>query len=271
MHPSGSAPDRIYGTPEMHKFSFSDSFPKLLPIVSSIGIFNYNLARFLCDLLSPLVPNDYSCKDTFSFVSQIKNANLSKKFLVSYDVTNLFTNIPFQETFDIAINFIFNHNPNLNITKKELKKLFLFATLHNHFIFNSKFYKQIDGVAMRSPLASVLANIFMVFYESKWLNEYNLDKPKFYLRYVDDILAAFDKEQDSVNFLNFLSKRHSNIKLTIDKQINHSITFLDVFISGINNQNLTLQTYHKSTYTGLLLNFKSLISFSYKISLTKCF
>ena len=59
-----------------------------------LGTFNYNLARFLCDLLSPLVPNDYSCKDTFSFVSQIKNANLSKKFLVSYDVTSLFTNIP---------------------------------------------------------------------------------------------------------------------------------------------------------------------------------
>ena len=46
---------------------------------------------------------------------------------------------------------------------------------------------------MGSPLAPVLANIFMGFYESKWLNEYNLNKPKFYLRYVDDILAAFDK------------------------------------------------------------------------------
>ena len=40
--------------------------------------------------------------------------------------------------------------------------------------------------------------------------------------------------------------------------------------SDINNQNLTLQTYHKSTYTGLLLNFKSFTSFSYKISLIKC-
>ena len=66
LYPSGSAPARIYGTPKMHKFSSSDSFPKLRPIVSSIGTFNYNLARFLCDLLSPLVPNDYSCKDTFS-------------------------------------------------------------------------------------------------------------------------------------------------------------------------------------------------------------
>ena len=72
------------------KFSSNDLFRKLRPILSSIGTFNYNLARFLCDLLSRLVTNDYSCKDTFSFVSQIKNTNLSRKFLVSCDVTSLF-------------------------------------------------------------------------------------------------------------------------------------------------------------------------------------
>ena len=43
----------------------------------------------------------------------------------------------------------------------------------------------------------VLANVFMGFYESKWLNEYNLNKSEFYLRYVDDIQVAFEKEQDS--------------------------------------------------------------------------
>ena len=123
---------------------------------------------------------------------------------------------------------------------------------------------------MGSPLAPVLANIFMGFQESKWLNEYNRNKPKFYLRHVDDILPAFNREQDSLNFLNFLNKSHPNIKFTIENQINHSIAFLDVFISGINNQNLTLETYHKSTYTQLLLNFKSLTSFSYKISFIKC-
>ena len=69
---------------------------------------------------------------------------------------------------------------------------------------------------------------------------------------MDDILAAFDQD------------------LTLEKQINHSIAFLDVFISGINNQNLTLQTYHKLTYARLLLNFKSFTLFSYKISLIKC-
>ena len=110
----------------------------------------------------------------------------------------------------------------------------------------------------------------MGFHESKWVNKYNLNKPKLYLRYVYDIQAAFDNEQDSLNFLIFLSNRSPNIKFTIKKKNNHSIAFLDVFVSDINNQNLTLQTYHKSTYTGLLLNFKSFALFSYKISLIKC-
>ena len=80
---------------------------------------------------------------------------------------------------------------------------------------------------MGSPLVPVLSNIFMGFNEFKWLNEYNLKKPNFYLRYVDDILAAFENEQDSLNFSNFSNSKHPNIKFTIEKQNNHSIVFLD--------------------------------------------
>ena len=61
---------------------------------------------------------------------------------------------------------------------------------------------------MGSSLAPVLANIFMGFHEFKWLNEYNLNKPKLYLRYADDILAAFDDKQDSLKFLVFLNNKH---------------------------------------------------------------
>ena len=115
---------------------------------------------------------------------------------------------------------------------------------------------------MGSPLAPVLANIFMGFHESKWLNEYNLNKSKFYLRYVDDILAAFEKEQNSLNFLGSLNERHPNIKITIEKQINHSIAFLmysfQVSIIKISHFRHIL-----------LLNFKSFTLFPYKISLNK--
>ena len=122
LYPYGSAPDRIYGTPKMEKFSSSDSFPKLPQVVLSIRTFDYNLARFLCDLL-------------FLLFLKLRMQIFPKKFLVSYDVTSLFTNIPLQETSDIAINLIFNHNPNLIITRKELKKTFPFCYITDSFYF----------------------------------------------------------------------------------------------------------------------------------------
>ena len=104
---------------------------------------------------------------------------------------------------------------------------------------------------MGSPLAPILANTFMGLYESKWLNEYNLNKTNFNLRYVSN-------------------KRYPNVKFTIEKQINHSIDFFDVLISGSTKETLTLETYRKSTYTKLLLSFKSFTWFSYNSSLIKC-
>ena len=67
-----------------------------------------------------------------------------------------------------------------------------------------------------------------------------------------------------------INNRHLYIEFTIEKQIYHCIAFLDVIILGINNYNVTLETYHKSTYAELILNFKSFTSFPYKISLFKC-
>ena len=70
---------------------------------------------------------------------------------------------------------------------------------------------------MGSLLAPVIANIFMGYSKTKCLNEYNLNKSRFYLRYVDDIVAPFSNEEDSLNLLNFLNKKHSNIKFTIKR------------------------------------------------------
>ena len=71
--------------------------------------------------------------------------------MVSFDVTSLFTNVPLQETINIAIDHIFEHQPDIKISRSDLNKLFLYATAQTHFIFNNDFYDQIDGVAMVHP------------------------------------------------------------------------------------------------------------------------
>ena len=66
IYPSGSSPVKIYGSPKMHKSFDSSSIPKFRPIISFIGTYNYNLSRYLCELLSPNLPNEFCTTDTFN-------------------------------------------------------------------------------------------------------------------------------------------------------------------------------------------------------------
>ena len=71
----------------MHKLTDSDSFLILRPIVSSVGTYNYNLAKYLCHLLSPHLPEQYCTKDAFTFVEELERVSLVNKFLVPFDLT----------------------------------------------------------------------------------------------------------------------------------------------------------------------------------------
>lgn len=103
IYPVGSQPARIYGLPKMHKSRGPTSMPPFRPIVSSIGTYNYNLAKFLCTILEPYIPSDYIASDTFSFVREINQLSMTGKFMVSFDVESLFTNIPLDECIDLAV------------------------------------------------------------------------------------------------------------------------------------------------------------------------
>lgn len=96
--------------------------------------------------------------------------------MVSFDVESLFTNIPLNEYIDLAVKYVSEGNPDLKLSTNELNNLFHFATSRTHFLFKGSFYDQIDGVAMGSPLAPVLANLFMGNHENIWLETYRVSK-----------------------------------------------------------------------------------------------
>ena len=152
IYPSGSKLAFIYGTPKIHKLkhnNINELSPR--PIISSIGTYNYNLAKFLSSLLEPVISTTHCTKDSFSFCEKIKKVRASNKFLVSY-VCSLFTSFPLTETIDIAVDLLFEKNMGFKISKADLKNLFQFATSGTHFMFEGKFYDQIDDVAIGSPL-----------------------------------------------------------------------------------------------------------------------
>ena len=66
------------------------------------------------------------------------------------------------------------------------------------------------------------------------------------------VTTKFIKSRIHYIFHIFLDKKHPNIKFTTEKQFICSIAFLDVFISGIDNINLTILNYNKMAYPALL-------------------
>ena len=95
------------------------------------------------------------------------------------------------------------HNVIEGINKSEFKNFLSLATQESYFICNDVLYKQSDGVAMGSPLGPTMANVFLSFYEVKWLEQCPKEfKPVFYRRYVDDmILFSSNRLNTSQNFV----------------------------------------------------------------------
>ena len=122
---------------------------------------------------------------------------------------------------------------------------------------------------MGSPIAPVLANLFVVHYENLWLNEYKCSYVHFHSRYVYDTFCLFKKEHEALLFFGFLNSQHDNIKFTMEKETNNTLAFLHVFINNKDRTNLITLVYRKKSFTVLLVNFPSFTSFSYTLGLMR--
>ena len=97
------------------------------------------------------------------------------------------------------------------------------ATKLGKFSFNNNMHKQIDGVAMGSPLSAALANIFVGYHKSKLFE--STTKSFLCHRYVDDTFAIFGSEDECTSFLDALNSMHSALKFTSEKEENDQLPF----------------------------------------------
>ena len=205
---------------------------------------------------------------TQTFLQEIDNFDFkSNNVLVSYDVKSLFTNIPLSETIDIVANHIYSAKEHPKITKNIFIKLLKMAT-EGMFLYRDNLFKQVDGVAMGSPLGPTLANFFMAHIEQKIFKETLDYHPKLYSRYVDDIFAVFEDENSPKKFLNCINSLHPNLKFTMEKSI-VSLPFLDVEVKLTDND-IETKVWRKPTHTNLLMNFSAFCPKSWKRGLILC-
>ena len=149
---TGSQRPRMYGLPKTHK----ENIP-LRPILSLIGSSQNKLAKWLAEIFPPVLKlySSHCVKDSFTFANFIQNCHLepAKTFLCYFDISSLFTNVPLDETIEICADALYRgHLDCPPIPEDTFRELMLIATRGVEFSFNNQMYKQLDGVAMGSPL-----------------------------------------------------------------------------------------------------------------------
>ena len=153
---------------------------------------------------------------------------------------------------------------NLPFNKSHFIELMYWATRSVEFSFNDIMYKQVDGVAMGSPLGPILANIFVGYYERTLFNQ--VTPPLCYYRYVDDTFAIFPSNEDFNHFLLLLNKLHPSLTFTSEVEVDNKLPFLDVLVEKTGTCFLT-SVYRKPTFSGLYTRWESFCPESRKLSL----
>jgi hypothetical protein len=85
------------------------------------------------------------------FVQEINNLPMFGKFLISFDVESLFTNILLEECIDLAVKYISEGNPDLKLTPSDLKRLFHLLLLKLTFCSKVPFMTRLMGLPWAHP------------------------------------------------------------------------------------------------------------------------
>ena len=134
LFPTGSTPGILFGLPKVHKANCL-----VRPIFSAIGTYNYKLAKFLVPILQPLTSNQFTVKDSFSFVNEICSLSNHSYFMASFDVTSIFTNSPLEECIGPCVNQLFSDRGVILHNDCRLDKL-SFRRLHKKIHINFSYH-----------------------------------------------------------------------------------------------------------------------------------
>ena len=123
----------MYGLPKVHK----NNIP-LRPVRSSFKTHNYETSKFIIPGISKYASNAHTLANSYECFNDLKALNLNNQnYIVSFDTTSLYTNVPIIETVNIITNLIYNNNEDFKrMTKNDFRKLLELTTGDTYFIFN---------------------------------------------------------------------------------------------------------------------------------------
>ena len=179
------------------------------------------------------------------------------EILVSFDVSSLYTNVPVKEAINRCADLLFSRFT-LPVDKETFIILAELASCNVVMSTCDGYYTQIDGLAMGSPCAPLLAN--------GWLSQFDHDikgDAKLYFRYMDDIFRNI-VENKLMNKLEEVNSYHESLIFTHEREKERKLPILDMDVRHHEDGTLSSGWYCKPSDTGLIMNFHALAPMRYK-------
>ena len=151
----------LFGLPKVHKKEFH--FVPFCPPSELVGII---LQNSLSPILKNSPPMNSQLKILLLLLKKSSFQNSDNFVMASFDIKSLFNkhSTRMKLAIDIAANSLYSDNNSfLSLSITQFRKFLGLAVKNTLFHFNDKLYRQIDGVAMGSPLGPSFANIFFAF------------------------------------------------------------------------------------------------------------
>ncbi|XP_067668278.1 uncharacterized protein [Haliotis asinina] len=218
----------------------------------------YNTAQHLTKVLAPLGKTaDSYISDSTDFCEKLKTVENPGK-IVSYDVVDLFTSVPINETLHILRNRLDNLDSPLDtkLSTDSILQLITNSITSTYFTWGDELYEQIHGLPMGSPLSPILSEIYMTSFEHQALSS-SLIKPTCWFRKVDDTFAILPQANDPSALLQHLNQQHPRIQFTFETESNSQLPFLDVLVTRTTDNTIQTSVYRKPTHTDQYLHFDS--------------
>ena len=138
LYPTGSAPQKFYGTAKKHKMLDNGTIGDLplCLIVSNIGTASYLLAKYLAKVLPHLSKSECTVNSTTDFLKSFRNLKIPNNHkVISFDVA-----VPLDYTTNVILRRIYDNNEiDTNTSKKEMKDLLIICTKNVNFLLMETF------------------------------------------------------------------------------------------------------------------------------------
>ena len=124
-----------------------------------------------------------------------------------------------------------------------------FCPTNTYFLFQNKYYEQVQCAAMGSPISPLIVNLFMEEFEVKALSTYP-HPPSLWLRSVDDTFVI-TKAEHSEALLQHINSQDSHIQFTVEPTQQGSLPFLDTLATIEPNNTFSTTVYQKPTHISI--------------------